>query len=343
LAVLDAHGGRMAGRAARAALDELTTEHLLRLESAEYWRQGAAIVSDDGTWAADPAHPALRSARAAVRDLIHKRRQQRARGTDPSVVAASIKRAEERQAAHAAELARLRRAVVHVFPGKAPEAAVLVDVARRELVTFMEPELEKLRARLAVFDLIGAIEVRPVLRALAFEPGERRLADLGPPQKTRRLNRAGRTLKITLSMLVAGSCRISKPFGDPKKLRAYLDAGELTKFRRRLEADAKSLVALYQYGRLHGGVRLRWGFLDEMIPAPWRHPDEPGLYSLMREAHRQGRELEVVAGSAPGWADPWSRARTCVVEQLAHQGYAMFDEHGMAVDEWEVQMARMGG
>jgi hypothetical protein len=43
---------------------------------------------------------------------------------------------------------------------------------------------------------------------------------------------------------------------------------------RRLEADAKALLALYQYGRLHGAVRLRWGFLDEMIPAPWVHRDE---------------------------------------------------------------------
>jgi hypothetical protein len=30
-----------------------------------------------------------------------------------------------------------------------------------------------------------------------------------------------------------------------------------------LEADAKSLCALYQYGQLHGGVRLRRGSFDE--------------------------------------------------------------------------------
>jgi hypothetical protein len=150
-------------------------------------------------------------------------------------------------------------------------------------------------------------------------------------------------LKITQSLLVAGSCGISKPLGDPRKLRAYLDAGETTRFRRRLEADAKSLVALYQYGRLHGGVRLRWGFLDEMIPAPWSHFDEPTFYTLIREAHEQGRELEVVVGSAPGWADPWSRARRCSVEQVGKYDYALFDERGLEVFELEVQAVRIGG
>jgi hypothetical protein len=67
---------------------------------------------------------------------------------------------------------------------------------------------------------------------------------------------------------VQGSCQISKAFGQDGKLAHYLATGESTKLVRRLEADAKSLYALYEYGRLHGGVLLRWGFLDELIPAP---------------------------------------------------------------------------
>jgi hypothetical protein len=43
---------------------------------------------------------------------------------------------------------------------------------------------------------------------------------------------------------------------------------------RRLEPDAKSLHALHEYGRLHGCVRLRWGFLDTNLPVPWRHLEE---------------------------------------------------------------------
>jgi hypothetical protein len=48
-------------------------------------------------------------------------------------------------------------------------------------------------------------------------------------------------------MLVRGSCGISRPFGEEKVLRAYLREEDDTRFRRRLEADAKSLFALYQY------------------------------------------------------------------------------------------------
>ena len=127
-----------------------------------------------------------------------------------------------------------------------------------------------MRERLAEYDLIAALEVRPLLRALAFEPGPRPLADLGPPQKSKTLNQAGRTLTITTPLLVWGSCGIGRPFGDEKRLQSYLVAGKTTKLYRRLEADAKALAAYYAYGRLQHAVRLRWGFLDEMIPAPWR-------------------------------------------------------------------------
>jgi len=47
---------------------------------------------------------------------------------------------------------------------------------------------------LAGYEIIGAVDVRALLRTLNIDPGERRLAELGPPQKTRQLNRRGRTL-----------------------------------------------------------------------------------------------------------------------------------------------------
>jgi hypothetical protein len=118
--------------------------------------------------------------------------------------------------------------------------------------------------------------------------------------------------------------------------------GAHAKFRRRLEADAKSLYALYQYGRLHGAVRLRWGFLDEMLPAPWVHRDERTLYHLLKEAHERDVPLAVVVGSAPGWADPWSRVRRAYVATDAWQ-YPSFlvDEQGYEIPRAEVQLARL--
>jgi len=341
ITVLDVHGGPMAGGTVVDELNRLTTEHILRESSADHWGRTSPVRQREGVWHLDLLHPAVASARKAVRDRIKALRRMRESRQDPAVTAANIKNAKRRREANAAKLAQLHRVLMHVFPDKAPEVAVLVDVNNHDLKTYQREDFSNLRARLEDVDVIGAVNVRAVLRALDFDPGPRRLAELGPPQKTRQLNRAGRTLKITLKLLVQGSCGISRPFAEAKQLRGYIKKGETTKLRRRLEADAKSLFALHQYGRLHGAVRLRWGFLDEMIPAPWHHWDEPTLYNLIREAHKAGRDLEVVVGSAPGWSAPWSRAERCMVEKLGDYDFTMFDASGRAVDERDVQLARL--
>jgi hypothetical protein len=115
--------------------------------------------------------------------------------------------------------------------------------------------------------------------------------------------------------MVQGSCGIGKPFGADGKLAAYLATGATAKLLRRLEAGAKSLHALYEYGRLHGAVRLRWGFLDERLPVPWADRDEQTLYDLEKSALAMDVPLEVVVGSAPEWSEPWSRARLARVER----------------------------
>ena len=236
----------------------------------------------------------------------------------------------------------MRRVLLHAFPARDPQALVLVDVGRRELATHVGAEIPRAVEKLADYDIIAAVDVRRLLRTLGFDPGRRRLGDLGPPQKTMTINRSGRKLKITTSLLVQGSCGISRPLGDEKTLRGYLDDGKPTRLRRRLEADAKSLFALYQYGRLHGWVRLRWGFLDERLPAPWVHRDEVTLYNLKDEACARGLPLEVVTGSAPGWADPWSRRRWVRVEKEPDGWRSwLVGEDGYAIDEAEVQMARL--
>ena len=217
-----------------------------------------------------------------------------------------------------------------------------MDVAERALATYdATHERSSVHGRLNDYDVIIGLEIRPLLRSLAYEPGPRRLADLAPPRKTKQLNRRGRTLRITTPMLVWGSCGIGRPFGDLEPLRRYLAAGQTTKLHRRLETDAKALLALYQYGRLHGAVRLRWGFLDEMIPAPWVHPDETRLYGLKAHARELEAPFEVVVGSAPGWKDPWARARRCRVVAHGRWDLRVVDETGAALDDRDIQLARL--
>ena len=346
LAVLDAHGGPMRAGDVVALVDGWTRWHGLKAEVPQFAHRNSAIeVREDRRWAIAPgprAREALLAARKAVRERLELVRRWASMRPDPAAIEANRRDWERRTAAHAAELAALRRVIVHAFPATRPEAVVLLDVGERTLATFLGDEIAAARARLDDYDIVAAVGARALLRALGYEPGRRRLAELGPPQKTRKLNRRGRTLKITNDLLIQGSCSISRPFGDPATLSEYLRSGKHTQLRRRLEADAKSLFALYQYGRLHGAVRLRWGFLDEMIPAPWVDRDETTLYGLMRQALELGVPLEVVTGAAPGWSEPWSRSRRCFV-RAESGGYPLWlvDEEGYPVYDHEVQLARV--
>lgn len=220
IAVLDAHGGELSGADAVSTLGRLTSHHTLREKAAKYWRRGAPVrAREDGTWVLDTTHPLVRAARKAVRDRLEVGRRYAHRRFDPTVHDAQQRYLEKKRQAHAEELARLRRVILHGFPPRRPEAVVLLDVADRALDTYVGDELDAARARLAGYDLIAALDARPALRGLEFDPEQRRVVDLGPPQKTRRLNKRGRTLKLTAAMLVQGSCGIARPLGEPKRLQ----------------------------------------------------------------------------------------------------------------------------
>jgi hypothetical protein len=344
LAVLDFRGAPCEPGEVVSLVGSHTKYHGLNAGSAKFRRQGSAItVLGDGRWAiADDAGEALRQARAAVRERVALLRRNAVVRQSPEAIAATRADWERRRAENGALLAGLTRALLVTFPLNAPRAAALLDVGEHLITTFAGDDLQDLQRRLGAYDILGGIDIRARLRALNVEPGERRLAELGPPQKTKKLNRQGRTLKITTALLVQGSCGISKPFGEEARLADYVAKGDLSKLLRRLEADVKSLYALYEYGRLHGAVRLRWGFLEECIPAPWVHRDEPVLHDLEKAALALEVPLEVIVGSAPGWEEPWSRARFAHVEsgENAWQ-HSLVDDAGSIINELDVQRARL--
>jgi hypothetical protein len=343
VAVLDAHQSPMSGHDVMAFVSARSRWSPLRPESAQFWRSGAIIVRKDGVWELDRTHDVVRSTREAVRNRVTDMRRWASIRPDPVAMEAHQQRIERERTAHARQLAAMRRVLVHAFPAtRRPRAVALVDVGAREVTTFLGDEITPALRRLSEYDIIGAVNVRALLRELGVDHDKCRLAELGPPQKTIQLNRRGRTLTITTALLIQGSCGISRPLGDEGTMREYFRSHAHTKLKRRLEADAKSLYALYQYGRLHGCVRLRWGFLDEMLPAPWVHRDESTLYHLLKDAHERQLALEVVAGSAPGWTDPWARARRAFVAPEAwHAPYLLADEHGYEIPRADVQLARL--
>jgi hypothetical protein len=343
-AVLDAHQAPMSEADVVGFVAARSAWSPLRPDSAGYWRSGAIVVREDGLWELDLRHDAVRSMRAAVRARVSDVRRWAGTRPDPVAFEANQKRLERERRDHGRRLAAMTRVLIHAFPAARPDALALIDVGRREITTYLREEMKEAIARFADYDIIGALNVRPLLRALGMDVAERRLAELGPPQKTVQLNRRGRTLKITTELLVQGSCGISRPFGDERTMREYLRSGADARLRRRLEADAKSLYALYQYGRLHGAVRLHWGFLDEMLPAPWVHRHEVRLHDLLKEAHERQALLEIVAGAAPGWGDPWARVQ--LVRVLVDQWNwpsVLVDQQGFEIPRAEVQLARLAG
>ncbi|MDD5677068.1 MAG: hypothetical protein PHW60_03630 [Kiritimatiellae bacterium] len=339
ISVLDAHGRPMKPEDIVAYVQARMEYRSLYVDTDRNWGNNAPVrVREDGLWELRSDHEAVRSARHAVRKLIKNERRNNQQTC--AVTEAEVQIWEKKKEAHAAELERLQRVLIHAFPIDHPKAFVLIDLNKRQIKTFLEAQITQVGERLKSYEVIVGVEVRHILRILHFDQGDRRLHELGATQKTRQLNRRGRTLKITTEMLIRGSCGIARPFGDKRTLLAYLCSGQETKFRKRLEADAKSLFALYQYGRLHHCVRLYWGFIDEKLSAPWAHYDESCLYDLMRSANEQNVPLEIVAGSAPGWEDPWSRARAAYARKSPNSWhYQLFDADGYRIDEAEVQAA----
>jgi hypothetical protein len=319
-AVLDSVGKPMAVADLDAYLSRLTSHRsTFQEETIASWRKAYVHRDVEGALWLDRTAPEVPAMRRAIRELGagSRERELRAerwkRDSEERQVDLAQERAQTRQAA-----AGLRRAVVRVVPDKGPvAAAALLDIGSRVIRTFVGEELAELPGELEPFNVVAATWVRESLHALGVTDVDRfRLVDMKPPRKTRQLNRQGRKLAITPELLITSTTGISHPLGDPAKIAAYLASGDVAKLRRRLESDVKALFAFYQYGVLHGCLRLRWGFLDETMPVEWAVPGDPSLYETL-ETFRAARQIvEIVWGSAPGWTDPWSRARRVTIAAL---------------------------
>lgn len=106
----------------------------------------------------------------------------------------------------------------------------------------------------------------------------------------------------------------------------------------------KALQAFYSYGLLHRSIRLRWGFLDEMLPVDWAVPGEPHLHEILERARAAGAPVDLVVGSAPGWTDPWSRARRgAILKVEPWQVMVRLDGELWRLDRREIQAVRVVG
>lgn len=344
VAVLDAEDGPMAPADALAAIAGRTAWFRGRLDD---WlasvRHSAVQMLPDGRWTLiDRQHPDVVGARKAVRQRVAAERARTANRPDPEAHAARTVEVQKARDARVARLAEMSRALLVTYPPSRPVAAVLVEIEGPTMTSYTADDFDALRRRLATFEAIAAVDARTTVRALGLDPDAYVLHELSPPQKTKRLSAGGRVLQVTLPLLIRGSCGLERPLGDPEKLAAYVERGDLNKLRTRLEADAKSLHALYEYARLHGCVRLVWGRIDERLPVPWVHFHEPTFGTMKRKALELGIPLEIVHGGAPAFDAPWAQAgRVRVIQGLNRWDLWLEDEHGFILSDGLVQRARM--
>ncbi|XYI02052.1 hypothetical protein ACMHYB_20665 [Sorangium sp. So ce1128] len=350
-AVLDARRTPMTADEIESLLAGLTTYREKLGPRNGPGRSDLFLAGEDGRLTLNPVAPGLAAMRRAVRGLSQAVLVQRDQPTawEKRCVVRRVEPepdAEARPNAETEEIARTaRRAVLRVVPSAAdPQAVAVLDVSRRSIQTFLGRDVAKLAGLLERFDVIAGLHIRDTLRALGFDADRCRVVDLAPPQKSRRLNRAGRTLQITPELLIAGTTRIRRPLGEPERVARYLSEGDHRRLARRIESDVKAFHALYQYGVLHGAVRLRWGFVDEMLATDWALPGDVSLHQQLKSAYEKDAAVDLVVGMAPGWADPWWRAhRVRIVDVRFPEVVTTKDERGvkLPVPTHEIQAIRV--
>jgi hypothetical protein len=327
-AVLEAFGSPKSIGDVKAILERLMPGGpWLSPETVASWRTTLIAADPCGRLQLNADSPDLPRLRQAIRRLSQPVLTGRLREAHWAARHAEIDRINEQiERKEELEAARLRRAVLRVVPARGNvQAASLLDVGTRTIRTMIGDELAALPTLLGTFDIVAGIAVRDALIALGLDADRWKLVDLAPPQKTITINRRGRKLRLTEELILRSTTGISQPLGDPARIAAYLARGERGRLTRRLESDVKALHALYRFGILHRSVRVRWGFLDVMIAArDWAHPGDLSVYAVLRRAAELQAPVDIVTGSAPGWADPWARARRVRV-------VALFDRQRIAV------------
>lgn len=349
-AVLDVDGGALDLVAINERLTRLDAGSCslpITAKAARQWRKRDLIIQhDDRRLELNCASADV----AGMRDSVRRRARtvlERKHDQERWKASSALRRAEEAEQLRTdrERASGLTRALVRAVPKPSRiEALVLLALPGREIEVFFGVDVQAARERLAAFDVVAGEEIGATLAALGLEESdpERIAIDLRPPRKSVRLNKRGRTLKVTTELLIRGTTGVSKPFGAEGETRSLLARGDRPGLEKRLTRDIKALYAYYRYGVLHEYVRLRWGFLDDVVGVGWAIAGDRSLYDLKEEARERGVELEVVSGGAPGWRDPWSRARRTRIVPSGGFGDACYREDDeRLIDDVDIQAARL--
>lgn len=306
-------------------------------------KQSPVRRTPERTWTVDPSLGLMREAREFVRKRVARKHQ-----LEQWKVESERQRAEFQAQLRAAKARRAResKCIVRTFwLGERFVAGAVLDPDAHSVRSVHD--VAELRRFVEACEVVIALDPRIELDRLGIDVGDRDLVSLRPPIKSKKLNRAGRILRISPELVYQGTIGRSDSLYDARKLAAYHRAGHIAKIERRLLSDAKALHDVYVYGSMHGYLRLRWGFLRELVPVQFGASWRGLLEDELKKAYLEGALVDVVLFSPPGWSDPWSRAMRCRIRNRGRFD-ATFESEGKVIqvaleDIYALRLAGEGG
>jgi hypothetical protein len=319
---LDEVNGRLARFGEPARLDETAIKA---------WRSGPVRLDDDGSLRLDASSPDTRAMRRDIRRLALPKLRERAWSAGFHATQAEL------EAQHAArdrqymdEARRARRVLLHVVVlDGVPRAAAVIDAARRELRSFIGAAVADVAAHLEPFDFLAGLDIRASLRALGLDLDRWWLAELRPQQRTFRPVEKGRPLAADPSAIVQATTGRRGVPAKPEEWKALLDRPSASRLEARLALEAEALFALYEYGALHGGVRVRKRKGDALLPVRWSMRGDPDFWCFLDASFRHLVRVHVVVGYPASLAEePFKDAVELTIVERERDGRTLYARAG---------------
>ncbi len=218
-----------------------------------------------------------------------------------------------------AQASQIRRALLHIVPpGQQARAAAVIELSRSvsekreqapasDVQVFAADNLLKLADRLEDFDFLAGVDLRISLRAMGLDPERWLLAELRPVQRTFRPAEQS-AVPVALPAVVQATTGVARVPADAATWGRLLDPKRLHDVAGRLATEAHALRLLYEYGALHGGVRVRTRPGDRLLPVEWGLAGDPDVHSVLDAAMRACASVDLVIHAPRNLADSWKHA-----------------------------------
>jgi hypothetical protein len=181
---------------------------------------------------------------------------------------------------------------------------------------FVGDDLAGFRTSLQAFDFLAGVDLRALLRRIDLDPDDWLLAELRPVQKTFRPGEGATCVIVTLPAVVQATTGVAHVPADTAARGHAPDAKRPPDLSARVAHEARTLCQFYDYGALHGGVRVSRRPDDWLLPVAWAMRGDPDLHSVLDAAVRAFAKIDVVIGAPPEMADPWKEATRAKVADL---------------------------